>query len=89
MKIIIAVLLSLLAILQFKLWFGSGSIKEVWHLDAAIAAQSRENETLRERNQSLAAEVRDLKEGLEAIEERARADLGMIREGETFYQVID
>lgn len=89
MKTLIAVLVVLLVLLQFKLWFGEGSMKEVWRLDAAIAAQTMENESLRERNQALAAEVSDLKQGLEAIEERARNDLGMVREGETFYQLVD
>lgn len=89
MKTLIAVLMLMLVLLQFKLWFGEGSIQEVWRLDEIIAAQTTENESLRERNQALAAEVADLKQGLEAIEERARNDLGMIREGETFYQVVD
>lgn len=64
-------------------------MKELWHLETAITAQAAENEGLRERNEALAAEVTDLKQGLEAIEERARNELGMIREGETFYQVVD
>ena len=89
MKILIAVLIVLTMLLQFKLWFGEGSMKDVWRLEAAIAEQTAENQGLQDRNQALAAEVDDLKQGLEAIEERARNDLGMIREGETFYQVID
>lgn len=89
MKILIAVLVLLTVLLQFKLWFGEGSMKDVWRLEAAIAEQTEDNQRLRDRNQALAAEVDDLKEGLEAIEERARNDLGMIRQGETFYQVVD
>ena len=76
-------------LLQFKLWFGEGSVRDVWILDNAIAAQAAENNQLKVRNQTLAAEVDDLKQGLEAIEERARYELGMIKEGETFYQVVD
>ena len=89
MKAIIAALTILFVLLQFKLWFGDGSIKDGWRLNDAIAAQSSENAQLKERNQTLIAEVDDLKQGLEAIEERARNELGMIKKGETFYQVVD
>jgi cell division protein FtsB len=89
MKPLIAVLAILLVLLQFKLWFGEGSMKDVWRLEDAIAAQSEENAQLAERNQALAAEVADLKQGLEAVEERARSELGMVKQGETFYQVVD
>jgi len=88
-KTILAALVILFVLLQFKLWFGEGGMKDVWTLDDAIAVQAAENTTLKERNQTLAAEVADLKQGVEAIEERARYDLGMIKEGETFYQVVD
>ena len=89
MKTIWAALAILFVLLQFKLWFGDGSIKDGWLLQDAIVAQSTENSQLKERNQALAAEVDDLKQGLEAIEERARNELGMIKKGETFYQVVD
>jgi cell division protein FtsB len=89
MKSLTAVLAILLVLLQFKLWFGEGSMKDVWRLEDAIAAQTRENAQLSERNQALAAEVADLKQGLEAVEERARSELGMVKQGETFYQVVD
>lgn len=89
MKAIFAALAILFVLLQFKLWFGEGSMKDVWTLDDAIAVQAAENLQLKERNQTLAAEVADLKQGYEAIEERARYDLGMIKKGETFYQVVD
>ena len=75
--------------LQFKLWVGEGSLAEVWHLKGAVEQQRAENAQLQERNRALDAEVKDLKQGLEAVEERARSELGMIREGETFYQVIE
>lgn len=89
MKAIIAALALLFVLLQFKLWFGEGSMKDVWQLENAIAQQSRENAQLKERNQTLIAEVEDLKQGLEAIEERARSELGMIKQNETYYQVVD
>ena len=63
-------------------------MEEVWRLKRSVEAQQAENQRLRERNQALAAEVMDLKQGQEAIEERARSELGMIKEGEEFYQII-
>jgi cell division protein FtsB len=84
-----AIFLLLLAlVLQYQLWFGSGSLIKVWQLRRAIAAQQAENQSLQDRNDALEAEVRDLKQGTEAIEERARTELGMIKDGETFYQVV-
>jgi cell division protein FtsB len=82
-------LLVLLLMLQYRLWVGDGSLAEVWDLYQQVEAQRDENQSLRERNQALEAEVQDLKQGLEAIEERAREELGMIKEGETFYQIIE
>ncbi len=89
MKIVIAVLLVLVVALQLRLWLGSGGLSEVRRLEAALAAQREENTRLEARNLRLAAEVHDLKEGLEAVEERARSDLGMIGKDETFYQLVD
>jgi len=89
MKVLAGVLLFLLLLLQGQLWFGQGSLPDLWRLKRAVEAQQAENQGLEERNTSLAAEVQDLKSGLEAIEERARSELGMIRDGETFYQVTD
>jgi cell division protein FtsB len=80
--------LVLLVLLQYRLWLGEGGMREVSRLRAEIATQAQENETLRERNRTLAAEVQDLKKGTIAIEERARTDLGMIGKSETFYQVV-
>jgi len=88
-KTIIAALAVLFVLLQYKLWFGEGSMMEVWKLDRAIVVQGAENAQLLERNQTLAAEVADLKQGVDAIEERARRELGMIKKGETFFQVVD
>ena len=88
MKALIAILALLAVLLQFKLWFGDGSIMEMSRLEKSVAAQADENAQLRERNQALAAEVQDLKQGTEAVEERARSELGMIKQGEIFYQVV-
>jgi len=89
MKKVVVVLLLLLVYLQYRLWFGDGSLQEVWQLHREVEAQRAENLQLRERNDALDAEVLDLQQGLDAIEERAREDLGMIKEGETFYQVVE
>jgi cell division protein FtsB len=78
----------LLVLLQYRLWVGDGSVAEVWGLRQQVEAQRSENAVLRERNQALEAEVLDLKTGLAAIEERARSELGMIKDGETFLQVV-
>ena len=88
-KIIIYILLGILIGLQYPLWLGDGGALALWKLKREIAAQQGENGKLRERNLALEAEVRDLKEGYEALEERARAELGMVRRGETFYQMIE
>lgn len=88
-KIIHYVLIGLLVLIQYPLWFGSGGVLALWQLKREIAAQRAENARLKERNEALAAEVNDLKQGLEGIEERARMDLGMVKQGETFFQVIE
>lgn len=83
----ISLLLALLA-LQYRLWMSSDGVHEVWRLDSSVAAQQAENTRLGQRNEQLAAEVRDLKQGYAALEERARTDLGMVAGNETFYQVV-
>ena len=88
-KIIAYVLLGLLILLQYPLWFGNGGVYTLWRLKSEITAQKEENARLKDRNQALEAEVVDLKQGYEAIEERARSELGMVKKGETFFQVID
>ncbi len=87
MKILAAILLFLFLLLQYDLWVGEGSMATVHHLQQAVQSQQQENAKLKQRNAALGAEVQDLKQGLEAVEERARSELGMIREGETFIQV--
>lgn len=89
MNKLVILLLLLLVYLQYKLWFGEGSLQDVRDLHQAVEQQREENLQLRERNDALDAEVRDLQQGLDAIEEHAREDLGMVKEGETFYQVVE
>lgn len=89
MNYIISILLVLLIALQYDLWVGKGSIIEVRELEATLALQNQENQRLEERNDALKAEVLDLKNGLEAIEERVRTELGMIKKDETFFHVIE
>lgn len=82
-------LIVILAGLQYRIWVGEGSLAEVWQLTKRIEVQTAKNVELRDRNQRLHAEVLDLKQGMEAIEERARRELGMIAKGEVFYQIVD
>lgn len=88
MKTVIVMLSVMLVLLQFRLWSGHGSLPDVWRLEQDRQQQIAENGRLRERNLALAAEVMDLKQGLVAVEERARSEMGMIMPGETFFQII-
>ena len=81
------ILLLLLAGLQYRLWVGNGSLAQVTDLTQQIADQRAENEILLERNRVLDAEVSELKKGMETVEERARHELGMVKEGETLFQL--
>jgi cell division protein FtsB len=87
-KVLAAVLAGLILLLQYPLWFGKGGWLRVREMDRQVSAQAAANERLKVRNDALDADVRDLKQGLEAVEERARAELGMIRADEVFYQVV-
>lgn len=87
-RIVAALLIAALLALQYRLWVSPDGMRDLWRTESAIGAQSAENARLEERNRRLAAEVRDLKEGRAAIEERARTDLGMIGANETFFQVL-
>ena len=89
MKTLSFVLAGLLLALQYPLWLGKGSWMKVRELDRSLAEQRQGNARLKERNDALDAEVRDLKQGTEAIEERARLELGMVRKDEIFYQVVE
>jgi cell division protein FtsB len=88
MKILAALLGLVLVGLQWPLWAGKGGWMRVWELDRQLAVQREVNARLKARNEALDAEVRDLKEGMEAIEERARLELGMIRRDEVYYQIV-
>jgi cell division protein FtsB len=82
-------LLALLAALQAKLWFGAGGLPDARRLEETVKEQRAENARLQQRNDALTAEVEDLKSGEAAVEERARAELGMVKPGETFYRVVE
>ncbi len=88
MKILITILILVLIGLQYKLWFGDGSLSEVVQLTRELELQKQRLHELEERNKILEAQVLDLQNGLDAFEEKARNDLGMIKEGETFIQLI-
>jgi cell division protein FtsB len=89
MKVIIIIMSVLLLLLQFKLWFGDASVRDVINLKQTVIEQQAKNEQVKQRNAVLAAEVEDLKTGLEAIEERARSELGMIKKDETFIHIVE
>lgn len=89
MKWLTLALVALVALIQYPLWLGKGGWLRVREVDQQIAAQREVNTRLKVRNEALDAEVRDLKQGLEAIEERARSELGMVRQDEIFFQVLE
>ena len=89
MKLVTLALIALIALLQHPLWLGKGSWLRVWEVDRQMQAQRETNQKLALRNAALDAEVRDLKQGLDAIEERARSELGMIKRDEIFFQILD
>ncbi len=89
MRWLTLILVALIAALQYPLWLGKGSWLRVWEVDRAATQQKEINQKLTARNASLDAEVRDLKQGYEAIEERARSELGMIKRDEIFFQVLE
>jgi cell division protein FtsB len=89
MKILAGVLAALVVLLQFPLWLGKGGWLRVWDLDRQVQAQKEQNAKVQRRNVALDAEVRDLKQGLDAVEERARYELGMVKQDEVFFQVVE
>jgi cell division protein FtsB len=88
MKWLLAALLTATGLLHYRLWLSPDGVREVTRLSATVDAQTANNQELRARNAQLAAEVSDLKQGMLALEERARSELGMIGANETFYQVV-
>jgi cell division protein FtsB len=89
MKLLALALVALIALLQYPLWLGKGSWLRVWEVDQQLRAQRVANQKLQTRNSALDAEVRDLKQGLEAVEERARSELGMVKQDEIFFQILE
>jgi len=87
MRFLIIALSVILLLLQYRLWISDDGYRAARSLEQAVSSQQRENAELAERNERLAAEVKDLKEGLDAVEEIARTDLGMVGPGETLYQI--
>jgi cell division protein FtsB len=89
MRTVTLALAAALVAIQYPLWLGKGGWARVWEHERQLAAQRERNSALQARNAALDAEVRDLKQGLEAVEERARFELGMVREDEVFFQMVD
>lgn len=89
MRLLTISLALLLLLIQLPLWMGKGGWVRVWDLDKQVTAVQNKNGELKERNEKLASEVADLKEGTGAVEERARYELGMIKEGEVFVQIVE
>lgn len=89
MKALTLIFVALIALLQYPLWLGKGSWLRVWNVSQQVEKQQKKNDVDKQRNDALRAEVRDLKLGNDAVEERARSELGMIKSDEVFYQVID
>ncbi len=89
MRALALILGVLLVAIQYPLWLGKGGWVRVWDVDRQLSSQRARNELLQARNEALDAEVRDLKQGYEAIEERARFELGMVRKDEVFFQIVD
>ena len=89
MKVLTLILIALIALLQYPLWLGKGSWLKVWEIDQQVTRQHESNRKLQMRNAALDAEVRDLKQGHEAIEERARSELGMIKQNEIFFHIVN
>jgi cell division protein FtsB len=88
-KILAGILGALIVAIQLPLWLGKGGWLRVWELDQQVAVQRAHNAKLEARNATVAAEVRDLKQGLEAVEERARYELGLVRPDEVFFQIVE
>jgi cell division protein FtsB len=89
MKLLTLLLVTLIALLQYPLWLGKGSWLRVWDVDQQLRAQRETNLKLQSRNAALDAEVLDLKQGFDAIEERARSELGMVKQDEIYFQLLD
>lgn len=89
MRLLAIALIGLVILIQYPLWLGKGGFFRVWEMERQIEAEKAANEKLKARNTALDAEVSDLKQGLEAIEERARSELGMVKGDEVFFQLLE
>lgn len=89
MKLILGALIVLLLLMQYEFWFSDGGMKTVWKMQKDISTQTQKNAALDKRNQILIAEIKDLQSGNAAIEARARDDLGMVKKGEVYYQIVN
>ncbi len=89
MKVLAGILIALILLIQYPLWLGKGGWLRAWEVDRRLTAQQNANVTLERRNLALGAEVRDLKQGFEAIEERARYELGFVKADEVFFQIVE
>jgi cell division protein FtsB len=88
MRLIIIAMVALFVLLQYEFWFAKGSVISAWKLKDHISTQQAKNDQLKQRNDAIRADIVDLKSGNKAIEERARSELGMVKKGETFYQIV-
>lgn len=88
MRLVMLILVTLFLALQYRLWFGKNSVPDYWRLQQEVARQAQNNERLTQRNQVLEADIDDLRQGEEAIEERARNELGLIKNSETFFRLV-
>ena len=89
MKVLAGILAALILLIQYPLWLGKGGWLRAWEVDRRLSGQKEANESLERRNVALGAEVRDLKQGFDAIEERARYELGFVKQDEVFFQVVE
>ena len=87
-KWLVLILVALLCALQVRLWFGKNSVADYKNMQSQITVLEQQNTKLKQRNQLLEADIKDLQLGIESIEERARVELGLIKEGETFYRIL-
>jgi len=88
-RVLVISLTSLLLVMQYQFWIGNGGLIDAFSLQTRVQLQKTVNQKLTERNKALLGEVLDLKQGYDAIEERGRTDLGLVKPGETFFQVVD
>jgi cell division protein FtsB len=89
MRLLAVLFAALIVLIQYPLWFGKGGWFRVWDIERQLADQKAKNETLQARNDALDGEVLDLKQGFDAVEERARFELGLIRQDEVFFQLVE